>query len=89
MGSRRNLKVEGVVYLFRLKSYSQKHSARDVIEKALKNSKCGHVIASGTSLFDGGTYSIEIVTSAQTKAEDTISRVCERNGLTDYEIVWD
>ena len=81
--------IEGLLCLFALPRNLDKATISEAINKALKTTKCGRVLGSGTSLANDGTIAIEIGAYDLDEASDTISRVCRRLKCRDFEIAWD
>jgi len=81
--------IEGLLCLFTLPRNLDKATISDAISKALKTTKCGRVLGSGTAIANDSTVAIEIGAYDLAEANDTIFRVCRRLRCRDFEIAWD
>ncbi len=89
MGNKRRRLTEGVLYLFSTPKGVDKSDVSLEVGLALSKLKCGRVLGSGTSLFDGGTQTVELGAFDCAGAEDAAARACRLIRVRDFEIVWD
>jgi hypothetical protein len=81
--------MEAVVYVFSLPDQTDKASLSAAISNALKTSRAGRVVGSGTSLFDFGTVTIEIKAYDEDAAEVAIAGACRQMRCVNYEVIWE
>jgi len=80
--------TEVVMYFLSGIPWERKPEVVTAIDDCLETARCGRVIGSGTSLFAGGGYAVELLISDQEKAEKAISKACRKMKVTDYELNW-
>jgi hypothetical protein len=79
---------EVAMYIMERNSMKSKAEMITIISDCLQAGRCGKVIGSGTSLFAGTTYVVEMQINDRDKAEKAISSACARVSVSDYEIAW-
>lgn len=80
--------TEVVMYFLSGIPWERKSEVATAISDCLETARCGRVIGSGTSLFAGGGYAVELLISDHDKAEKAISRACRKMNIIDYEVNW-
>jgi len=89
MGNKRRRLTEGILYLFSTPKGVDKADVSLKVGLALSRLKCGRVLGSGTSPFDGGTQTVELGAFDCSEAEEAIAKACRIFRIRDFEIVWD